>query len=147
MYFTLKRKLHALHASSCSLVCICLLFVCSKDWNIIFQFKIYLTKLYTWVLYYTQYNILLFSKFELLDCLICLILHVWIWVVVVVQIILLVAFIILSKPQKYLFKNTILNLHMGAKQTYMYFVFYSLSKIISFHYLKVAFKISHICFI
>ena len=51
-------------------------FVCSKDWNITFQFKTYLIKLYVWVLYYTQHNILLFAKFDLLHCLICLILLV-----------------------------------------------------------------------
>ena len=45
MYFTLKRNfMHCMHHHL-----VLFAFVCSEDWNIIFQFKIYLTKLYVWV--------------------------------------------------------------------------------------------------
>ena len=47
-----------------------------------------------------------------------------------------------------MFENIISNLtYGGAKQTFMYFIFYSLSKIILFDYLKSGILISHICFI
>ena len=103
MYFTLKRNfMHCMHHHLASFA-----FDCSKDWNIIFQFKIYLIKLYVWVLYYTQLNILMFAKFDFLhcvnclNCLICLKLLVGFWFVFVCSNYLLVASI-LNKPQKYL---------------------------------------------
>ena len=106
MYFALKSKLHALHASCFSLVCIWLF----KSWNIIFQLKTYLIKIICWDLYYTQYNILMFAKFGLLHCLNYLILLVWIWVVVVAQNYFNYGFVFtLASHQKLLHKNTILN--------------------------------------
>ena len=46
MYFALKRNfMHCMHH-----LLVLFAFACLKDWNIIFQFKIYLTKLYVWVI-------------------------------------------------------------------------------------------------
>ena len=76
----------------------------------------------------------MFAKFDLVHCLIlfvfaCLKFDLCLFA----QIILLVAFNYFDKPQKYLFKNTILKiLHKGAKQTFMYYVFISLSKLFYF---------------
>ena len=95
-----------------------------------FPIKKLFDKNYMLGLYYTQFNILLIAKVwiialcELFD--IACLKFEW---CLFAQIILIVAFIYFSKPQKYLFKNTTSkNLHMGAKKTFMYFIFYSLSK-------------------
>ena len=64
MYFVLKRNImHCMHHHLVlfAFVCICLF----KDWNIIFQFKVYLTKLYVWVYIIPNLIFYCLPKFEL----------------------------------------------------------------------------------
>ena len=126
-----------MHSSSYSLVCIWIF----QKWEYYFHLKILFNKIICLGLYYTQYNILMFAKFELCICLIYLYLLVWIWMVVVCSNYFISGFLIIIASHKSIwFKNTKI-LHKGVKQTFVYFVFYPLSKIILFHYFKVAWNL------
>ena len=91
-----------MHASSLVLFA----FDCSKDWNIIFQFKIYLTKIIC--LGYMLPTKIFYCKVWVVHCLNCLNLLVWFWFMIVCSNYFNSGFIYNSKPQKFLIKNIIL---------------------------------------
>ena len=132
MYFTLKRNfMHCMHH-----LLVLFAFDCSKGWNIIFQFKIYLTKLYIWDYIILPNKIfcclqsLSNALFDLFDiaCLIlihgCLLKLFYQWL-----------FNYNSKPQKYLFKNTILKSYIKVSNKPLCILYFILSQKL-FHYFK-----------